>query len=59
VDDSDDATEGAIISVVNVGLNKWLIIGNGDEGLLTSRSERRTPPYRGIRWTPPDGGTRT
>ena len=35
MDDGDDATEGAITSVVNVGLNKWLIIGNGDEGLLT------------------------
>ena len=34
MDSSVDATEWAITSVVIVGLNKWLIIGNGDEGLI-------------------------
>ena len=36
MDDSEDVTERAIISVVILGLNKRLIIGNGEDDLTYS-----------------------
>ena len=36
MDDSEDVTERAITSVVILGLNKWLIIGNGEDDLTYS-----------------------